>query len=74
MKLIRHSHHIVIVHAADQAELFDPITGHKQVFTSQRAAKWSASVYARIRRGFGHDVADDVQLELFASTINKPKE
>ena len=73
MKLIKHSSHIVVVHAADQAELFDPVTGHRQVFTSQRAAKWSASVYARIRRGFGLHVADDLQLDLFANEI-QPKE
>jgi hypothetical protein len=72
-KLIKHANHIVVVHAADHADLIDPITGHWQTFSTQRAAKWSATVYNRLRQGFGHQVADDIQLELFVRN-HQPKE
>jgi hypothetical protein len=69
-KLIKHANHIVVVHAADHADLIDPITGRWQTFTTQRAAKWSATVYSRLRQGFGHHVADDLQLAKFAESFN----
>lgn len=72
-KLIKHANHIVVVHAADRADLIDPITGHWQTYTSQRSAKWWASVRRRLEEGFGHAVANDVQLERFVQQ-HQPKE
>jgi hypothetical protein len=71
-KLIKHANHIVVVHSATHADLIDPVTGHWQSYTSQRAAKWWGSVRRRLEEGFGHKMADDVQLELFVR--NQPKE
>ena len=64
-KVIKHAHHLVVVRE-DHADLVDPITGGWQKFPTQRAAKWSATVYARLRSGFGHHLADAAELAKFA--------
>lgn len=63
-KVIKHAHHLVVVRK-DHADLVDPITGCWQKFPTQRAAKWSATVYARLHSGFGHRVANEIDMAKF---------
>lgn len=44
----------LVVERKEGADLIDPSTGRWQQFPTVRAAKWSATVYARIHKGFGH--------------------
>lgn len=68
--LIKH-HGFVIHNKKTQSILIDPITQRTQVFPTQRAAKWSASVYARLHSGFGYSVPTDETAELAMRKISK---
>ena len=58
MKTLVHANHIIVVRK-DYADLIDPVSGRWQRFNNQRAAKWSATVYYRLRSGFGQPVPDE---------------
>lgn len=62
MKTLVHANHIIVVRK-DYADLIDPVSGRWQRCKNQRAAKWSATVYYRLRHGFGERVPseDDVK-------------
>lgn len=64
-KLIKHSQHIVSVQSDGTAILIDPVTGRWQQHTSQRQAKWWASVRSRVEHGFGHTLADDTVCQTY---------
>lgn len=69
-KVIAHSNHLVVVRD-DGADLIDPITNSWQRFPTQRAAKWSATVYSRLRQGFGFAVIAGDLLDLKAAELSK---
>lgn len=69
-KVITHSNHLVVVRE-DGADLIDPITNSWQRFPTQRAAKWSATVYSRLRQGFGFAVVANDLLDLKAAQMSK---
>jgi hypothetical protein len=49
---IEHAGHVVVDHPT-HVDLIDPESGRWQQFPTMRAAKWNATVYNRIRKGFG---------------------
>lgn len=69
-RVITHSNHLVVVRD-DGADLIDPITNSWQRFPTQRAAKWSATVYSRLRQGFGLVVATEEQVTRKADSFAK---
>lgn len=58
----------VIVQRHDGIDVIDPTTGYWRVFPSMRSAKWSATIFSRLAREFGHTTADDNLLE---ATLNQ---
>lgn len=70
--LIKH-HGFVIHNKPKESILIDPITQRTQVFASQRAAKWSAAIYARLHSGFGYTVPSDERAELAIKHMEKRK-
>jgi len=62
IKVFAHSG-MVVVNRGDSCDLVDPITGRWQQFPTQRAAKWSATVWHRLNAGFGYDNASDSTLQ-----------
>lgn len=70
--LIKH-HGFVIHNKKDQSILIDPITQRTQVFPTQRAAKWSASVYARLHGGFGHTLPSESTADAMLRLMEKRK-
>ena len=70
--LIKH-HGFVIHNKKDQSILIDPITQRTQVFTSQRAAKWNAAVYARLHGGFGYSTPSESTADAMLRLMEKRK-
>lgn len=64
-KLIKHAQHIVSVNADGTAILIDPVSGRWQQHTSQRQAKWWASVRSHVEHGFGNTLASDVTCQTY---------
>jgi len=55
MKTLTHSGHI-IVERKHCADLIDPTTGRWRTYQSVRAAKWWATIHARIAEDFGEPI------------------
>jgi hypothetical protein len=51
----------VIVERLDGVHLIDPVSGNYQALPSVRSAKWTASVYSRVRRGFTHQETKEMK-------------
>lgn len=64
-KLLKHANHVVAVQDDGTANLIDPVTGRWQHYASPRAAKWWASVRARVEHGFGHTLASDITCQTY---------
>ncbi len=70
MKVFSHANHIVVT-CEKYPDLLDPLTGQLQRFPTQRAAKWSATVYARLRSGFGERLATAAELQTYLTPTTK---
>lgn len=46
----------LLVDRKEGVDLIDPSTGKWQQFHSVRSAKWSATVYSRLHKGFGNNI------------------
>lgn len=62
-RIIKHSGMVVVTRPDGTADLINPGTGRWQPMASERAAKWSATVYTRLSAGF--DMAHDHENEAF---------
>jgi hypothetical protein len=70
--LIKH-HGFVIHNKPKESILIDPITQRTQVFASQRAAKWNASIYARLHSGFGYPTPSESTADAMLRLMEKRK-
>jgi hypothetical protein len=70
--VIKHSRCVIVKRDAS-CDLIDPVTGRWQVFPTQRAAKWSATVWSRLSSGFGHVTPSDEDIEYAARTAAERK-
>ena len=73
VKLLKHANHVVAVQEDGSAVLIDPATQRWQAYSTQRAAKWWASVRSRVEHGFGgQGLASDITCEIYINR-NQPK-
>ena len=61
-KVFKHAQ-CIIVSRHDGVDVIDPTTGQWRTFPSMRSAKWSATIFSRLAREFGHDVASNDQID-----------
>lgn len=61
-KVFKHAQ-CIIVTRMDGVDVIDPTTGHWRTFPAMRSAKWSATIFSRLAREFGHDVASNAQID-----------
>lgn len=75
VKLIKHANHVVAVNADGTAMIIDPATQRWQAYSSQRAAKWWASVRSRVEHGFGgQGLASDITCATYINLHQPTKE
>lgn len=60
-KIYRHANCIIVARPSG-FDVVDPTTNVWQTFPTQRAARWSATVFSRLSAGFGHHLASDLTI------------
>lgn len=61
-KVYKYASVIISARPNGEYDVIDPTTNVWRTFPSQRAARWSATVFSRLSTMFGHDLASDLTL------------
>lgn len=70
-KVYKYASVIISARPNGDFDVIDPTTNVWRTFPSQRAARWSATVFSRLSTMFGHDLASDLTLDNAVYRINK---